>query len=145
MRRPRRNKPLLIALYLNAALLGAVLLVLLTRGPEVSLLPSAYGQGHPPIAGGAGLFMMPGQFSERTFGVYIMDVDANTLCAYQYIPGERNLRLVAARHFRHDRRLQNYNTENPTPEEVRVLVEKQNQAMRGAPQPEAPATTQENR
>src|SRR5438477_543231 len=76
------------------------------------LMPQAFGQASgqmPAIAGGAGLFVTPAQFSTNTWGCYVMDVDQQTLCAYQYFPGERKLRLVAARNFRYDRRLGQFN------------------------------------
>ena len=37
----------------------------------------------------------------------------------------RQLRLVAARNFRYDRRLGNFNTPSPSPAEVKNLVEKE--------------------
>jgi hypothetical protein len=130
MKRSRSRNPLLIALYLNAALLGAVLIALITRdGGGVTLLAPAMGQAQAPatpaIAGGAGLFVVPAQFSTNTWGCYLMDVDSQSLVAYQYFPGEKQLRLVAARNFRYDRRLGNFNTPSPSPAEVKDLVEKE--------------------
>jgi len=131
MPQPRSNKAVTVALYVNAALLAAVLLVLLGRGSMPATLPAAFGQNQLPIGGGAGVFIVPGQFSTNTFGCYIMDVDAQTICAYQYLPADRQLRLVAARSFRNDRRLQQFNSSNPTPAEVLDLLEQQAQAVRG--------------
>lgn len=128
MTEPRRNRAIARALYVNAALLGAVLLVLVSRSESPGLLPVAAAQ-QAPIAGGAGVFVVPAQFTERTWGCYLMDVDAQTLCAYQFFPGEKELRLVAARDFRHDRYLSNFNT-LPAPLEVRELVEKEREAAR---------------
>jgi len=120
-----RLTPTAIALYLNAALLAAILVALLARNDSPGLLPAAFAQNQPPIAGGAGFFVMPAQFAEKIWGCYLLDVDTQTLCAYQYFQGEKQLRLVAARNFRYDRRLANFNTDNPTPQEVRELVEKE--------------------
>lgn len=108
----------------NAALLAGVLLVLLGRSPGPLLAPSAFAQTQLPIAGGAGLFVMPAQFSTTTWGCYVMDVDTQTLCAYQFVPGEKQLRFVAARNFKYDRRLGNYNT-SPPPLEIKDLSEKE--------------------
>jgi len=96
---------------------------MLTRdsGPLVS---PAYAQQQPPIAGGSGIFIMPGQFSTNTWGCYLLDVDQQTLVAYQYVPGDKNLRLVAARNFQYDRRLRNFNTE-PAPQEINELIQKE--------------------
>ena len=36
----------------------------------------------PAIAGGAGVFIAPAQFSSNIWGVYLLDVDQQTICAY---------------------------------------------------------------
>src|SRR5262245_1538984 len=62
MDQPNRNRRLTIALYVNAALLGAILVALLARGGPPSMLPAAYAQNQLPIGGGAGVFLVPAQF-----------------------------------------------------------------------------------
>lgn len=128
----RRNRSLVLALYLNAGLLAAVVLVLLTRGSGVGSTAHAAPPMVQPIAGGGGIFLMPAQFSMNTWGCYVMDIDQQTLCAYQYFPGQNQLRLTAARHFRYDRMLHNFNT-YPSPQEVEQLVEVQKNPLRGKP------------
>ncbi len=130
--RSRRNH-VAIALYTNAAVLVVILFVLLGRSDSRFLpeLPAAYGQNQPAFAGGAGLFIVPGQFASNQFGCYLMDVDAQTIAAYQWFPGEKKFRLVASRSFRHDRLLSEFNTDMPTPPEVKALIDKQNEAVRG--------------
>src|SRR5689334_16559272 len=98
MTRSRRPSSIAAALYVNAAVLLAILVAIVSRSG--SILPAAYGQNLPrqqPIAGGAGLFVMPAQLHDRVWGCYLLDVDAQTLSCYQYWPGEKNLRLCAAR------------------------------------------------
>ncbi|HMB95884.1 MAG TPA: hypothetical protein VKK61_07585, partial [Tepidisphaeraceae bacterium] len=119
-----------VALYLNAALLVAVLIVLLGRDNAPRILPAALGQNQLPIGGGAGVFIVPAQFSVSTYGCYLMDIDAQTLCAYEFFPGDKQLRLIAARNFRYDRRLGNFNTEKPTPAEVKQLVDQEQENSR---------------
>jgi hypothetical protein len=119
---------LTIALYLNAATLGAILIVLLSRGGAPNVLPAAYAQNQLPIGGGAGVFIVPAQFAPNTFGCYLMDIDAQTLCAYQFFPADKQLRLIAARNFRWDRRLTEFNTDLPSPKEVQQMIE---QALQG--------------
>jgi hypothetical protein len=141
MIRPPRRNHLALALYLNAIMLGILIVVLVSRDSGTPLVPAALAQPVPrqqPIAGGAGLFMMPAQFAVNIWGVYLMDVDQQTLCAYQYLPGEKQLRLVAARNFTYDRKLHNYNTEKPTPAEVRDLIEKEQASERVKPPGGAP-------
>src|SRR4051794_37805358 len=97
-----RTTPLAIALYLNAGLLAVIAIAMLARSGPPQFLPVAMGQRAPeqaPIAGGAGVFVMPAQFSTNLWGCYLMDVDSQTLCVYQYFPGEKQLRLVASRNF----------------------------------------------
>jgi hypothetical protein len=128
MKRPRRTRrnPVAVALYLNAALLGGILLALVSRdrAPGFGFDAAAFAQVQQPIAGGAGLFLMPAQFTTNTWGCYVMDVDTQTLVAYTYYPGDKTLRLSAARNFRYDRQLGRFNTD-PDPNEVRGLVEKE--------------------
>jgi hypothetical protein len=133
-----RRNPLVAALYVNAALLAVIALALLSRPSSPTLIAPAMGQAvQPVIAGGAGIFVVPAQFSTTTWGCYLMDVDQQTLCAYQYIPGEHQLRLMAARNFRYDRRLGNFNTANPSPAEVKELIEKEAAGTRQAPPAES--------
>jgi hypothetical protein len=141
MRKPRRNHALVVALYINAALLLAVLVALLSGNRMPSVLSAAYGAptGGQPIAGGAGLYLMPGQLSNSTWGCYVMDTDAQTLMAYQYFPGDKKLRLLAARNFRYDRKLHDFNTDSPTPAEVGKLLEMEASGRRDNPgAPDAP-------
>jgi hypothetical protein len=126
MRRPRRNHALVVALYVNAALLLAVLVALVSGSRMPSVLPEAYAAplaAQPIAGGGAGLYLMPAQFTDRNFGCYVMDVEAQTLIAYQWEAGSKKLRLVAARDFSNDRKLHDFNTDNPTPAEVAKLLE----------------------
>lgn len=117
----------------NAAALSLIGLALLSRGP--SLLPTAYAQQAPqPVAGGAGLFLMPAQLSSSSWGCYVMDVDRQTLMVYQYTPGDRALKLNASRDFSNDRRLRRFNT-TPSPDEVKSLLDLEAGAAKPAPAP----------
>jgi hypothetical protein len=130
MKFPKRDRTLVFGLYVNAVVMVAILVTLLTRGGG-SVLPAAFGaptQGQP-IAGGGSIFLMPGQLSVNSWGCYIMDIDAQTLCCYQFYPGEKQLRLVAARNFHWDRKLGNYNTAPPWPD-VKKLGEIELQGIR---------------
>ena len=119
------------ALWANAALLAVIAAVLLGRSDAPSLMPAALGQNQAPIAGGAGIFVMPAQMQTNVWGAYLLDVDNKTLCAYQFYPGEKKLRLTAARSYRYDTRLENFNTEM-APREVKALVDRQQQQNAGA-------------
>ena len=141
MKPPRRKNPIALALWANAILLGGILIVLLTRNSGPSLLPTAFGQ-QAPIAGGAGVFVMPCQLADKQWGAYLMDVDAGTLVVYQYEPGIRQLKFVAARSYQWDRKLTNMSTSPPT-EEIRRLVEKEKQGFRRQEENAVPANPEQ--
>ena len=123
MTRGSRSTSFTVALYVNAAALGLIGLGLLTRDGGPSLLPAAVAQQAPqPIAGGAGLFLMPAQLSTNAWGCYVMDVDRQTLLVYQYQSGGTMLKLLAARDFTYDRRLRNFNTD-PKPGDIKAMTD----------------------
>lgn len=141
MHRFRRHNKLSLALFANAIALALIALALFARNESSfpGMLPAAYGQGQSAIGGGAGVFIVPAQFNATTYGCYIMDVDAQTMCAYQFVPGEHNFRLVAARTYKFDRKLNNFNT-SPAPNEIKALVEKELADVRAADQKRAPGS-----
>lgn len=63
-----------------------------------------------PIAGGNGIFVMPCQLHPEVWGCYLLDTQRQSLCVYEYRAGEKALILSAARNFRYDLDLKNYNT-----------------------------------
>ena len=118
------RNPIATALWANAALLAVIAVVLLNRSGAPTFMPAAYGQNQAPIAGGAGVFIMPAQMQMNVWGAYLLDVDNKTICAYQFYPGEKKLRLTAARSYKWDTRLENFNTDIP-PKEVKALIDRQ--------------------
>ena len=106
-----QRSPVVYALYVNAALLLAILAVLLSRGrPPFVPAANAQSAAQPSIAGGGGIFVMPCQLHPDVWGCYLLDTDRQTLCVYEYRAGEKALVLSAARNFRFDLDLKNYNT-----------------------------------
>jgi len=69
-----------------------------------------------------GVFAIAGQVTPDTYGLYLVDYENATICVYQYLPGNRQLRLMAARTYAYDRQLDVYNTQ-PSPREIKQLVE----------------------
>ncbi|MBI1824878.1 MAG: hypothetical protein HY287_03255 [Planctomycetes bacterium] len=81
-----------------------------------------------PSSSGAsarGVFAFSGQLSKGTYGVYVVDTDAMTLWAYEYLSQKGCMRLAAARTWRYDRYLENYNACELPPEAVEKMVEEQ--------------------
>ncbi len=87
-----------------------------------AVLPSAAAQGQGPIAGGGGYYLMPGQLASNMWGVYLMDIETQSVAVYHYDAGARQLRLLAVREFEQDRLLRDFNTV-PAPAEIRRIVE----------------------
>ncbi len=73
------------------------------------------------------MFAFSGQLSKSTYGVYVVDVDAMTMWTYEYLPQKGCLRLAAARTWRYDRYLENYNVCDLPPEAVEKMIEDQRQ------------------
>ncbi|MEM8874094.1 MAG: hypothetical protein AAGD32_07520 [Planctomycetota bacterium] len=123
MPRGPRSNPTTIALWVNAVLLCGILVALLGRSIPGGNEAFAQ-QAMPPIAGGGGLFFMPGQIDSNLYGVYAMDVDRQTLMVYTFVRGEKTLRLTAARDISFDRDLRRYNTD-PHPDDIAELLSRE--------------------
>jgi len=124
------------ALYLNAALLALILVVLLVRSNTPEFLPAALAQAQPSVAGGNGLYVVPAQFHPQVWGCFLLNTDTQTLCTYEYEPGPGQLKLTSARDVRYDTQMKNFAT-TPAPWEVQSMVEqeKKNEQARQNPTP----------
>jgi hypothetical protein len=110
--------------WVIAGALVVIAVTLLVRPAEQPLQGLAFGQ--PVTSGGArGIFAFSGQLSKGTYGVYMVDVDAMTTWVYEYLPQKGCLRLAAARTWRYDRYLEDYNVCGPPPDAVERMVEDQ--------------------
>lgn len=127
----------MVLLSLNAAALIATTALLLS---QTQWLPSAFAQV-PAAEANSPYLIAPGQFATNVWGCYILDTRTQTLCAYVYQPGEKILRLQAARGISQDLQLQSFNTE-PAPAEVVRLLQKQSE-LQSAPPAAAPAPPDE--
>ncbi len=122
------------------ALLGVAASCLLAEalaGVEAASVPA------PGTSGAAGPgtapFVVAGQITPDTYGLYLVDPQNDTICVYQYLSAPRpgKLKLVAARTYHYDAQLDEYQTD-PSPGEIKLLVEKQRR-LRDV---ETPAATQ---
>ena len=69
---------------------------------------------------------VPVQIGRDTFGLAMVDTVSQTVWIYQLNsrgPEHSRLKLFAARSWRYDRLLQQYNTSEPKPEQVKILLE----------------------
>lgn len=136
MRNSFGNKALWV---LGAGLLANAAAMVYTHAtghaPDLILAQPAYGQVGPTgtpggaLLGARGLYFAPGQIGPDAYGVYLMDVDSQTICVYRTDPGNSRFKLMASRSFKNDRFLEDFNTDTPTPKQVEDLVNKQRQRM----------------
>ncbi len=121
---PRRGERQTV-LWIIAVLLAVIATALCLR-PENSIgVARALGQD-VPIAGARGIHAFSGQIAENRYGLFMMDVDAGTIWCYEYLPATRKLMLVAARTFRYDRYLEDFNNDRQTsPEQVQAMLRDQ--------------------
>lgn len=73
-----------------------------------------------------GILVVPIQIERDSYGLAMVDTVGQTLWIYELNnrrPAHNRLRLLAARSWRYDRLLQQYNTAEPKPEQVKMLLE----------------------
>ena len=96
-------------------------LALLTAGTLVQLGRAVDDAPGPGFAAPSNVMAVTGQITRDSYGIYLVDLNNQTLCVYQYVSPQKKLRLLAARTFAFDSQLDDYNTE-PSPREIRALV-----------------------
>ncbi len=111
-------------LWIIAILLAIIATVLVVRPGDAFMVQRAYGDA--PMAGARGVFAFTGQLSKNQYGLFMMDVDTSNIWCYEYLPGTRKLKLVAARSFRWDRNLEEWCNDEPTLDQVRTELNRQN-------------------
>ena len=72
------------------------------------------------------VLVIPVQLERDSYGLAMVDTVGQTMWIYEINPNgpaHKRLRLLAARSWRYDRLLQQYNTAEPRPEQVKLLLE----------------------
>ncbi len=105
-----------IVVILLAAVAGGLLSQLVVSVADAQAQPTTSTRGER-------VFVAAGQISGETYGLYLVDYENETICVYEYVPRDRRLRLRAARTYTFDAQLDEYNTDEPLPREVKELVE----------------------
>lgn len=115
-------------IWMIAGALGVIAFQAIFDGPRASLRQDNAALAQTVSSGGArGVFAFSGQLSKNSYGIFMVDVDAMTLWAYEYQPQKECLRLAAARTWRYDRYLENHNGCDLPPDAVEKMVEDQRQ------------------
>lgn len=110
-------------LWIIAILLAIIATALVLRPEYGFAAPRAYGDS--PMMGSRGLMAFTGQIDKYSYGLFMVDTDNSTVWCYQYVPGTRRMKLVAARSFMYDRYLEDFNIDEPTLEQARGMLAKQ--------------------
>jgi len=79
------------------------------------------------IAGEDNIMAVPIQLGRESFGLAMIDTMGQTIWIYEINnrgPAQNRLRLIAARSWKYDRLLEEYNTAEPKPNQVKLLLEK---------------------
>ncbi len=110
-------------LWIIAILLAIIATALVLR-PDLGLaMPRAYADS--PIMGSRGLMAFTGQIDKYSYGLFMVDTDNSTVWCYQYVPGTRKLKLVAARSFMYDRYLESFNMDEPSLDQAKGMLARQ--------------------
>ena len=83
-------------------------------------------QAQPQIGYSDGVMVIPIQLERDLYGIAMVDTNAQTLWVYEVRsrgPAYNRLKLLAARSWRYDKLLKQYNTADPNPEQVKLLLE----------------------
>lgn len=109
----RKKWPLSLALSFAAVIMLAVALV--APGLETQIRSENSDS----------IVIVPLQLGRDDYGIAMVDKDAKTLWVYAIGtrgPAHNKLKLIAARSWEHDRKLKDFNTGEPKPEQVRKLL-----------------------
>lgn len=87
---------------------------------------AAWGKGLQIVPSGAsghsGIRAFPVQMGRNLYGFVLLDPSRHTLAVYRLNGAVSRLRLMAARNYRYDLQLKDFNNSSPTPVEVKKLL-----------------------
>ena len=107
-----------LIVILLATIAGCLLVEI---GAAVSTASAQVQAGRAPASGD--IFAVAGQVTSDSYGIYLIDANNATIAVYQWLPNVRKLRLMAARNVKFDLQLDEYNSDEPSPREIKQLVE----------------------
>ena len=118
---PSRLRQSSFGKYILAAVIGALIAYVaggvLTPHPTFALPPAT-------SASAEGILAVQARLSSEAYGLYLIDSKNQTILLYGYGgPWARGLRLLSARSFRFDRQLVDFNSGQPSPQDVQKLLE----------------------
>jgi len=115
---PITQRPWLPAVLVT---LGGVLVLLI-----IGLSQSPSVQAQPQFGSGSNISVVAIQIGRDDYGIAMVDRASETIWIYEIIsrgPAQSRLRLLAARSWKYDRRLEDLNNAEPRPEQIKLLLE----------------------
>jgi hypothetical protein len=107
-------------------LFGAIVFIALCLFLAVKNVPAIVNAQNEPAAPENSITVVPVQIDRDTHGLAMIDNVAKTLWIYKLDnrgPAFNRLELFAARSWAYDRMLHQYNTAEPKPEQVKIILE----------------------
>ncbi len=130
--------------FTTGAAVGLLAAVLLFHTPA-QLHPA---QAAADLTGAPAILAVPIQISRENQGIALIDTRSRTLWIYEFFDrqtGFKQIRLMAARSWEYDRLLTEWNSAEPTPQQIRTVLENIHQKqMLESIQPEQPAGEKTN-
>ncbi|NNM87702.1 MAG: hypothetical protein HKL95_04195 [Phycisphaerae bacterium] len=107
-----------LALLINAVVLAW------PKGYQTNMFSGqALGAAFPaPTASNHSTYVLPLRLGDKSWGLVLVDRRQRVFCVYRFLESASRLRLVAARDYRYDLRLHDYNNTAPTPAQVKAMV-----------------------
>ncbi|HOQ05660.1 MAG TPA: hypothetical protein PKY88_10660 [Anaerohalosphaeraceae bacterium] len=129
--------------FIAGIAVGIAAAALLFRTP---LEPLSVRAGEAPTA--STILAVPVQISRDNQGIALIDTRNRTIWVYEFFDrqtGFKQIRLMAARSWEYDRLLTEWNSADPTPQQIRSVLENIHQKqMLEAIQPTPPETEKKN-
>ncbi len=106
-----------------ALLINAVVLAWPKGYPTNMFSGQALGAVFPaPMASNHSTYVLPLRLGNKSWGLVLVDRRQRVFCVYRFLESASRLRLVAARDYRYDLLLRDYNNTAPTPAQVKAMV-----------------------
>jgi len=108
------------------AIAGALVVIAWQQVRSPAGGPTGLAMAQPTAGSGLrGVYSFAAELGRERYGVYMVDVDTMTIWCYEYARDEGCLKLAAARSWKYDRYLENFNGCGIPPDKVKELLEDQ--------------------
>jgi hypothetical protein len=124
----------------NLILIVLFAAVLLFFVSEVVVFSPGHAQAQTDFSVSGNLSVIPVQLGRENYGIAMIDQTAQTIWLYRInrSPSHKKLELIAARSWKYDKMLQNFNSSDPSPQQVKMLLQGIKTDESGKNEPNAP-------